>query len=121
MLMAQRRTGQHFVGSIERATERNAAFRRVVTTGRHLQLVSMSLGPGEEIGLEAHPRTDQFIRIESGRAIVMLEGQRFDLRAGDAVLIPAGTQHNVIATGRRPLKLYTLYAPPEHAPGTVER
>lgn len=85
-----------------------------------MQLVVMSLRKGAEIGEETHPRTDQFIRIESGRAVFVLNGKRRRARAGDAVLIPAGTRHNVINVGKGPLKLYTLYAPPEHRPGLVQ-
>lgn len=111
-----------WVGSIERASERNMLFRRVVSTGRRLQLVVMSLVPGEEIGSEVHPDTDQFIRIEQGRAVLVLDGRRHALQSGDAVLVPAGTRHNVINPSRtQVLKLYTLYAPPEHRPGTRTR
>lgn len=113
---------QAFVGSIERVSERNASYRRVLSTGKRMQLVVMSLRPGEEIGSEVHPRTDQFFRIEQGRAILVMNGRRFRLRPGDAALIPAGTRHNVINPSRsRSLKLYTLYAPPEHPPRTNQR
>lgn len=87
-----------------------------------MQLVVMSLLPGEDIGLEVHPRTDQFFRIEDGSAILTIDGRRYRMRSGDAALIPAGSRHNVKNPSRtRYLKLYTLYAPPEHRDGTVQR
>lgn len=111
-----------WVGSIERATENNTFFRRVVSTGRKMQLVVMSLRPGEEIGAEVHPSTDQFFRVEEGRATLYVDGDRYSLRAGDAALVPAGTRHNVVNASRtQVLKLYTLYAPPEHPLGTRTR
>ncbi len=117
---------QPFVIDIEEATKQNSMFRTTLWTGGHLQLVLMSLRPGESIGLEAHPEHDQFIRIEQGRAVVLMgeAKDRLTLRRNVsediAFIIPAGTWHNVINTGARPLKLYTLYAPPEHAQGTVQ-
>lgn len=111
-----------FVGSIERASEKNTSFRRVLATGSRMQLVVMSLGPREDIGSEVHPKTDQFFRIEEGRALLVMGGRRYRLGPGDAALIPAGTRHNVInLSSRRALKLYTLYAPPQHPPGTHQR
>ena len=110
-----------YLGPIASDTVGNDDFRRVIATGRQLQLVFMSLLPGEEIGSEVHSITDQFIRIERGRARLEMDGRRFLLGPDDAVLIPAGTRHNVVNIGAEPLKLYTLYGPPEHAPGTVER
>ena len=115
-----------YVVNIEQATERNRNFRSAIWTGRHLQLVLMSLGAGEEIGLEVHPNTDQFICIEEGRGIVRMGDSpnwlNFERQVSedDAILIPAGTWHNVINTGNRPLKLYTIYAPPEHPFGTLQ-
>ena len=118
--------GNHpYVVNIDRATERNRAFRRVIWTGRHLQLVLMSLAPGEDIGLQVHPSTDQFTRIEEPNGVVQMADRRnqftFKRRVGedDAILIPAGKWHNLRNTGRKPLKLYTIYAPPEHRRGTV--
>jgi len=112
-----------FVGSIERIAEKNSAFRRAVYTGRRLQLVVMSLRPGEEIGEETHPRTDQFFRIEKGTALFVFRGgETFRAGEGDAVVVPAGTRHNVMNPSRsRPVKLYTIYAPPQHPRGTIER
>lgn len=108
-----------FVENIEEATERNANFRRVLYTGRYLQLVLMSLKPGEEIGEEVHQDHDQFFRIEEGRGEVWIDGRKTMVKDDFAVVVPAGARHNVKNTGEKPLKLYTLYGPPEHADGTV--
>jgi len=113
-------------GSIERQTEDNRDFRRVLFTGPHEQLVLMNLGPGEEIGLEAHRDVDQFLRIERGSGTFTFgaSAQRtrsVPVRAGDAMLVPAGTWHNVRNTGPTSLALYTVYSSPEHGPGLVER
>ncbi|HMM28590.1 MAG TPA: cupin domain-containing protein [Aggregatilineaceae bacterium] len=107
---------------IEQATIENEYFRKVLFTGPKTQLVLMALKPGEDIGQETHPDTDQFIRVEAGEGKALIDGQEIPLRDGSAVVIPAGAEHNVINTSRdEPLKLYTLYAPPEHADGTVHR
>ena len=109
-----------FVTNIERATLKNDDFRRVLFTGPALQLVLMTLRPGEEIGEETHADHDQFIRVEEGTGRVELNGQGQTLQDGSAVVIPAGVRHNVINTsGDASLKLYTLYSPPEHAPDAV--
>ena len=110
-----------FIGDIEDRTEANRDFRRVLYTGLHLQLVLMSLEPGEDIGDEVHETTDQFFRIEEGQGEVSIDGQRTHVESDTAIVIPAGSRHNVINTGRKPLKMYTLYAPPQHADGTVHR
>jgi mannose-6-phosphate isomerase-like protein (cupin superfamily) len=110
---------------IERATLDNETFRTVLFTGAHTQLTVMHLQVGEEIGLEAHDEIDQFIRIESGRARVTMGRSRdvvdetHELEDDWAVIIPAGVWHNVVNTGDEPLKLYSLYSPPEHPDGTV--
>ena len=110
-----------FVGSIEGVTEINTAFRRVLFTGRHEQLVVMSLRPLEEIGYEIHPHTDQFFRIERGRALLLLDRTEEIVGPGWAVIVPAGTRHNVINISKtKALKLYTLYAPPKHPAGTLQ-
>lgn len=116
-----------WVGDIERRTLENETFRTVLFTGVHAQLTVMRLAPGEDIGRETHPDRDQFIRIEEGQARVEL-GEREDRvdEAHDvsddwAVVIPAGTWHNVINTGPGELKLYSLYSPPEHPDGVVHR
>ena len=108
-----------YVDNIERRTEANDDFRHVLFTGMHLQLVAMSLDPGEDIGEEVHDDTDQFFRIESGNGEVVIDGAPTPIHAGTGIVIAAGTRHNVKNTGSSPLRLYTLYAPPEHAEGTV--
>ena len=112
-----------YVGPIEKLTLENTYFRQVLYTGKHAQLVVMCLGPGEEIGDEVHPNVDQFFRIEEGEAkFVFNEKQERLTRDGDAVVVPAGTFHNVINTSKTaPLKLYTLYSPPNHPDGTVHK
>lgn len=108
-----------FVGDIEHETERNGDFRRVLYTGSQIQLVLMALRPGEEIGEEVHADTDQFFRVEQGSGEVWIDGVRTKIESGTGLVVPAGARHNVKNTGHEPLKLYTLYAPPEHADGTV--
>lgn len=111
-----------YVTNIERDTLENRDYRRVLFTGQNTQLVLMTLRPGEEIGLETHAGHDQFIRIESGTGTVALDGVEHDLSDGVAVVIPAGVEHNVTNTSEdEPLRLYTLYSPPEHRDGTVHR
>lgn len=107
-----------FVKDIEGLAVENDEFRRVLYTARHCQLVVMSLKPQEEIGAEVHT-LDQFFRVEEGTGEAVLDGVRTPLRGGFAVLVPAGTNHNIINTGGVPLKLYTLYAPPNHRDGVV--
>jgi mannose-6-phosphate isomerase-like protein (cupin superfamily) len=112
-----------FVGPIEKLTLENTYFRQVLCTGEHSQLVLMCLAPGEEIGNEVHPSVDQFFRIEAGEAkFVLNEKQEHLARDGDAVVVPSGTYHNVINTSKtEPLKLYTIYSPPNHPAGTVHK
>lgn len=107
-----------FVQNIEDIAIRNEEFRQVLYTAGNLQLVVMSLKPKEEIGMELH-ELDQFFRVEEGTGEALLEGVRTGISAGFAVLVPAGTNHNIINTGSVPLKLYTLYAPPNHRDGVV--
>lgn len=110
------------VTNIEMDTLENEDFRRVLFTGPNTQLVLMTLAPGEDIGLETHDAVDQFLRIESGVGVVVLDGEKRDLVDGSSVVIPAGVEHNVINTSDdEPLRLYTLYSPPEHPDGTVHR
>lgn len=110
------------VTNIERDTLANEDYRRVLFTGPNLQLVLMTLRPGEEIGLEKHEGHDQFIRVESGEGEAILDGRRHKLEDGVSVVIPSGTEHNVVNTSKtEPLRLYTLYGPPEHPDGTVHR
>ncbi|NLD53120.1 MAG: cupin domain-containing protein [Burkholderiaceae bacterium] len=108
-----------FVDDIEKLTEENTDFRRVLYTGQNMQLVLMSLKPGEEIGEEVHDDRDQFFRIEMGKGEVLIDGKRHSVEADDAIIVPAGARHNVVNKGSEPLRLYTLYAPPEHKDGTV--
>ncbi len=116
-----------WAGNIDEATTQNDNFRTVLFTARHLQLVVMSLQQGEEIGMEKHDHLEQFIRIESGRARVTMGPapdeveESHELEDDWAVVIPGGTWHNVVNIGDGPLKLYTLYAPPEHPDGTVHQ
>jgi len=107
-----------FVQDIESLAVKNGEFRQVVYTAKHCQLVLMSLKPKEEIGAEVH-KLDQFFRVEEGTGEAVLDGARSAIRAGFAVLVPAGTNHNIINTGTSPLKLYTLYAPPNHRDGVI--
>ena len=109
-----------FVGNIETLTEDNDDYRRVLYTGRNLQLVLMALKPGEEIGEEVHETHDQFLRLETGSGDVVIDGRRTKVAADDAILVPAGARHNVINTGQGPLKLYTVYGPPEHRDGVLQ-
>ena len=108
-----------FVDDIEELTEENDDFRRVLYTGKHLQLVLMALKPGEQIGEEVHEDRDQFFRVEAGQGEVSIDGQRHAIKDDDAIVVPAGARHNVINTGKQSLKLYTLYGPPEHRDGVV--
>lgn len=109
-----------YVGNIEELTERNENFRQVVFTASHSQLVVMSLKPGEDIGEEVHPDVDQFFRIEEGEGKVIIDGQESTIYEGFAVVVPAGARHNVINTSSdKPLKLYTIYSPPNHPDGTI--
>jgi mannose-6-phosphate isomerase-like protein (cupin superfamily) len=108
-----------FVGNIEDLTEDNTDFRRVIYTGKKLQLVLMSIEPNGEIGEEVHSDRDQFFRVEEGKGEVLIDGNRSKIGADDAVLVPAGARHNIVNTGSKPLRLYTIYGPPEHRDGTV--
>jgi mannose-6-phosphate isomerase-like protein (cupin superfamily) len=107
-----------FVQDIEGLAVKNEEFRRVLYTAKHCQLVVMALKPKEEIGAEVH-QLDQFFRVEEGSGEAVLDGVRTAIQAGFAVIVPAGTNHNIINTGSVPLKLYTLYAPPNHRDGVV--
>ena len=109
-----------FVQDIEDLAVRNDVFRRVLYTAKNCQLVLMSLKPKEEIGAEVH-ELDQFFRVEEGSGEAILDGAKTSIRAGFAVIVPAGAMHNIINTGSAPLKLYTLYAPPNHRDGVVHR
>jgi mannose-6-phosphate isomerase-like protein (cupin superfamily) len=109
-----------YVVVVERETKKNTDFRRVLYTGKHSQLVLMSLKPGEEIGEETHQDVDQFFRFEKGEGKVVIDGIEHPVKDGYAVIVPAGARHNVVNTSKRAnLKLYTIYSPPEHQDGVV--
>ncbi|WP_248278545.1 cupin domain-containing protein [Bacillus sp. DNRA2] len=116
-----------FVVNINEVTKENHNFRTALWTGQHLQVTLMSIGVGEDIGLEIHPNLDQFLRIEQGQGIVQMGPRKNQLnyrktvRDDFAIMVPAGTWHNVINTGNIPLKLYSIYAPPQHPKGTVHK
>ncbi|QEK13583.1 cupin domain-containing protein [Crassaminicella thermophila] len=114
-----------FVVNIDEATKQNNYFRIALWTGKHLQLTLMSIDVGEDIGLEVHPNLDQFIRIEEGQGLVKMGDRKDQLNFqakvydGYAFIIPAGKWHNLINTGYKPIKLYSIYAPPQHPYGTI--
>lgn len=108
-----------FVDDIEKLTEENDNFREVIYTGKHMQLVLMTIQPGEDIGLEVHEGHDQFFRIEEGEGEVIIDGVTTQIEDDDAIIVPAGAEHNVINTGDEPLRLYTIYSPPEHRDGVL--
>lgn len=111
-----------FATDIEKATLSNDDYRRVIFTGTHTQLVLMTLKPGQDIGRETHEGHDQFIRVEEGHGEALMDGQIHPLKDGTAIVIPSGVEHNVTNTSAdSPLRLYTLYSPPEHPDGTVEK
>lgn len=108
-----------FHGNIEKATVANTNFRKVLYSAKRLQLVLMSLKPGEEIGEEVHTDNDQFFRFESGTGTCIIDGNEYEVTDGDAIIVPSGARHNVINTGSGELKMYTIYAPPHHKDGIV--
>ncbi|MDD3663006.1 MAG: cupin domain-containing protein [Candidatus Pacebacteria bacterium] len=105
--------------NIEELTTSNENFRKVLYTGENSQLVLMSLLPGEDIGLEIHKENDQFFRFESGEGKVIIDETEYEVKDGDAVVVPAGSEHNVICTGEESLKMYTIYSPAHHKDGIV--
>lgn len=109
-----------FVTDIETAAKANANFRKVLYTGKHSQLVLMTLAPNEEIGMETHPDNDQFFRIETGQGKCIIDGNEYLIKDGYTIIIPAGAKHNIINTSKSAeLKLYTLYSPAHHKDGIV--
>lgn len=111
-----------YVTNIEEATLENDNFRKVLYTAKNSQLVVMSLEPGEDIGEEVHEDRDQFIRIESGTGKAVLDGVEHDIADDFAVVVPQGTRHNIINTSTdEPMKLYTVYSPPEHKDGVIRK
>ena len=109
-----------FIDDIEARAVANANFRQVLYTAKHCQLVLMALKPGEDIGEEVHT-LDQFFRVEEGEGEAVMDGVRTPIKAGFAVVVPAGARHNIIAGKSGPMKLYTLYSPPNHRDGVVHR
>ncbi len=115
------------VVNIEKVTKENDTFRTALWTGKHMQLTLMSINVGDDIGLEIHPNVDQFIRIEQGNGLVKMGTDKNNLsfqrrvNSSNAILIPAGTWHNIINEGNIPLKVYSIYAPPQHPHGTVHK
>jgi mannose-6-phosphate isomerase-like protein (cupin superfamily) len=103
-----------YVADIEDLTEANKDFRHVLYTGHNLQLVLMALKPGQDIGAETHATHDQFFRIEQGRGEVVIDGVTHKVRSGTGIVVPAGAHHNLINTGDKPMKVYTIYGPPNH-------
>ncbi len=111
-----------FFGDIEKLTLENTNFRKILYTAEHLQLVVMSLLPSEDIGLETHPDNDQFLRFERGDGKVIINDKKYLVHDGDVVIVPAGSEHNVINTSsEHPLKLYTIYTPPHHQDGMIRK
>jgi mannose-6-phosphate isomerase-like protein (cupin superfamily) len=109
-----------FFANIEKETLENGNFRRVLYTGKHSQLVLMSLKPQEEIGMEVHEENDQFFRFEKGEGKCLIDGNEYDLKDGAAIIVPAGAEHNIINTSETDeLKLYTIYSPAHHQEGVV--
>ena len=108
-----------YKGNIEKETLDNDNFRKVLYTGGHLQLVLMSLKPGEEIGDEIHQTNDQFFRFESGSGKCTIDENNYHVTEGDVIVVPAGAKHNVINTGDEPFKMYTIYGPPNHQDGII--
>lgn len=118
---------QPYVVNIEQATKQNSTYRTAIWTGKHFQVTLMSINVGDDIGLEVHPTTDQFLRIEEGQGFVQMGDSKDQLdfqemvRDDYAIMVPAGKWHNITNTGNTPLKLYVIYAPPEHPFGTVHQ
>ena len=109
-----------YFANIEEETLSNSDFRRVLYTGKHAQLVLMSLPSGSEIGMEVHDENDQFFRFESGTGLVVIDGNKYQVSDGSAIIVPAGAEHNVVNTSKtEDLKLYTIYSPPHHKDGIV--
>jgi mannose-6-phosphate isomerase-like protein (cupin superfamily) len=113
---------QNLVNNIDSLTNQNNFFRKVILTTSNQQLVLMHLNPSEDIGMETHNHLDQFIKVESGEGIAILNGQKFTFSEGYSITIPAGTEHNIINSSQEnPIKLYTVYSPPNHKDGTIHK
>ena len=109
-----------YVNNIDRETHKNDDFRKVVFTGEKLQLVLMNIQPGEDIGGEVHSNVDQFFRIESGSGKAIINDKEYEIKTDFGIVVPAKSKHNIINTGNEPMKLYSIYAPPQHEPGKIE-
>ena len=107
-------------GDVEQDTLKNNNYRKVLFTGKQAQLVVMSIPPGADIGMETHPSVDQFFRIESGEGKAVIDGTEYPLKNATGLIIPSGSEHNIFSMGKEPLKLYTIYSPPNHPPGTIQ-
>lgn len=110
-----------YVANIEEETLKNDFFRKEVFTGEHLQITVMSINPGEDIGIETHPTTDQFLRVEQGSGKAIIGGQEYEVSDAFGITIPAGMEHNVINTGTVAMKMYSIYTPPNHPVGTIHK
>ncbi len=109
------------LGDLNKMTIENNNYRKVISTTSHQQLVLMSLKPKEEIGMEIHKKVDQFIRIEKGTALAIIDNKKYKLKKEYFIIIPAGTYHNIINIGRSDLKLYSIYSPSNHKSGTIQK
>jgi mannose-6-phosphate isomerase-like protein (cupin superfamily) len=110
-----------YVADIETLTTENRDFRQVLYTGKHLQLVLMALKPGQSIGVETHVTHDQFFRIETGKGKALIDGVIHKVKVGDCIIVPSGAEHDLTNSGKKVLRLYTLYAPPEHLDRLVQK
>ena len=110
-----------FHANIEQETLDNDNFRKVLYTAKNMQLVLMTLKANEDIGMETHADTDQFFRFEAGTGKCIINDDEYDLKDGDSIIIPAGSEHNIINTGEEPLKMYTIYSPPHHEDGIINK
>lgn len=109
------------ISDVRRLAQDNTYFRQVVATGKNTQIVIMHIPAGEEIGTETHSENDQILYLVAGEGTVYLNGEASDYKAGDIVLVPAGTEHNFVASGQQPLNIITTYSPPHHPDGTIHK
>jgi len=112
---------KYYFGNIEKETEENTNFRKVIFTGKYSQLVLMTLPAGCDIGVEVHPKVDQFFRVEAGKGKLIIDGEEREFEDDFAFIVPAGSEHNVVNTGDKELKLYTIYSPANHIDGRVHQ
>lgn len=103
---------KRFVEDVQELAEENVDFRRILYTGKHLQLVLMALKPGQETGEDVHAEHDQFFRVETGKGELVVDGDRLKIKRKDSIIVPAGARHNVINTSKKPMKLFMIYGPP---------